>query len=70
MFQVKKNGVKPEFSDEFSKIVICFKRKGYNVDVIKQSACLATHSITDDHFAYLFKCTPVDRGSDFMMAPT
>ena len=42
---------KPEFSDHFSKIVICYKRKGYNIDVMKQSACLAINPITVDYFA-------------------
>ena len=50
------------------KFVICYKRKGYNLDVIKQSACLAVNLITVDHFAYLFNGTPVGRGSDSMMA--
>ena len=34
----------------------------------KQSACLAVNRITVDHFAYLFNCTPVGRGSDSLMA--
>ena len=41
MYNFRKNVGKPEFSDHFSKIVICYKGKGYNIDVIKQSACLA-----------------------------
>ena len=43
-------------------IVICYKQKGYNIDVIKQFACLAVHPITVDYFAYHFNCTPVGRG--------
>ena len=31
---------KPEFSDHFSNIFIRYKRKGYNIDVIKQSASI------------------------------
>ena len=42
--------------------------KGYNIYVIKQSACLVVEQITANHFAYLFICTPVGRGSDSMMA--
>ena len=45
---------KPEFSDQFRKIVICYKRKGYNINVIKQSACLAGDQITVDHFLTSF----------------
>ena len=64
----EKLAVKPDLSDHFSKTVICYKRKGYTIDVIKQTACLAVNPIKVDHFAYLFNCTPVDRGSDSMMA--
>ena len=56
------------FSDQFSKIVICYKWKGYNTDVIKQSACLVVDPIMVDHFAYPFNCMLVGRGSDSMMA--
>ena len=30
----------PEFSDHFSKTVLCYKRKGYSINDIKQSAFL------------------------------
>ena len=65
MYKFRKIVGKSEFSDDFSKIVICSKRKGYNIDVIKQSACLA-----GDHFAYAFNFAPVGRGLDAMMVPT
>ena len=60
-----------EFSDHFSKLVICYKRKEYNIDAIKQSACLAVNPVTVDHLDYLFNCTPLSMGSDdSMMVPT
>ena len=68
MCKVKINVCKSECSDNFSKIGISHKQKGYNIDVIKQSASLALNPVTVDHFAYLFNFTPVGRGSDFMMA--
>ena len=43
---------------------------GYNLNVVRQSACLVINSITVDGYAALFNCTPVDRASDSMMAPT
>ena len=46
----------------------CYQRKGYNIDVMKQSACLEVNPVTVDHFPYLFNCTPVDRGSASLMA--
>ena len=61
-----------DFSDQFRKIIIrpCHKRIGYNVNVMRQSACLMIKPITVDNFAALFDCTPVDRASDSMMGPT
>ena len=56
-----------EFFYHFCKSVICYNRKRYNTDVIKQSACLAVNPITVDQFAYLFNCTPLGRGSDSVM---
>ena len=41
---------------------------GYNLNVIRQSACLVISPITVDGYAALFNCTPVDRASDSMMA--
>ena len=38
--------------------------------VMRQSACLVINPITVDGYAALFICTPVDRASDSMMAPT
>ena len=51
-----------------SKITKCYKRIGYNSNVMQQSACLVINPITVDNFAALFNCTPGDRASDTMMA--
>ena len=60
-----------DFSDQFRKIIIRHKRIGYELNVIRQSACLVINTITFDNFAALFNCTPVDRASDsIMMVPT
>ena len=47
-----------------------YKRIGFNLNVLRQSACLVTNLIKVDGFAALFNRTPVDLASDFMMAPT
>ena len=57
-------------SDQFRKIIIRHKRIGYDLNVIRQSACLVINTFTVDNFAALFNCTPVGRVSDSMMAPT
>ena len=43
-------------------------RFGYNLNVIRQSACLVINPITVDGYAAFFNCTPVDRASNSMMA--
>ena len=45
-----------------------YKRTGYILNVMRQSACLVINPIIVDGYAALFNCTPVDRASDSMMA--
>ena len=59
-----------EFSDQFRKIIMRYKDIGYNLNVLRQSACSVINPITVDGFAALLNCTPVDRTSDSMIAPT
>ena len=61
---------KTDFSDRFRKIIIRHKHIGYDLNAIQQFACLAVNPITVDNFAVLFNCTPLERSSDSMMAPT
>ena len=58
------------FSDQFRKIIMRYKRNAYNLNVMQQSACLVINPIMVDGYAALFNCTPLDRASDSMMAPT
>ena len=58
-----------DFSDQF-KIIVRYKRIGYNINIMRQSACLVFNPITVNNFASLFSCTPVGRASDSMIAPT
>ena len=59
-----------DFSDQFRNIIMRYKRIGYNLNEMRQSACLFINPITVDGYASLFKCTLVDRASDSMMTPT
>ena len=52
------------------KIITRYRRIGYNLNVMRQSACLVFNPITVDNYAAFFNCTPVGRASDSMMAPT
>ena len=60
-----------DFSEDlFRKIIIRHKPIGYDLNVMRQSACLVINPITVDNFAALFNCRPVNRASDSMMVPT
>ena len=59
-----------DFSDQFRKIIVRYKRIGYNINIMRQSACLVFNPITLNNFASLFNCTAVDWASDSMMVPT
>ena len=52
------------FSDQFRKIVCRYKRIGYDINVMRQTACMVVNPITVDGFASLFSCTPVGRALD------
>ena len=40
-----------------------YKRIGYNINVMRQSACQVINPITVDSFASFFNCTPAGRSS-------
>ena len=56
------------YGDQFKKNIICYKRIGCNINVMRQSAWLVVKPITINNFTSLFNCTPVGRASDSMMA--
>ena len=70
VYKFKKIRGMTDFSDPFRKIIMRYERIGYNLNVMRQSACLVINPITVDSHAALLNCTPVDRASDFMLAPT
>ena len=58
------------FSAQFVGIISHYKKIGYNINVLQQTACLVVNPITVGNFAFLFNCTLVGRTSDSMMVPT
>ena len=70
VYKFKKNVGRADFSDQLKKIIVRYKRIGYNINIMRQSACLVFNPITVNNFASLFNCTTVGRASDSMMAPT
>ena len=69
VYKFKKIAGRNDFSDQFRKIIIRYKRIGYNMNVMRQTACLVVNPVTGINFADLFNCMPVGRASDLMMAP-
>ena len=61
---------KPDFSDQLKKIVKRYIRVGYNLDIMRQSACLVLNPITVYSYGFLFNCRTVGQASDSMMALT
>ena len=53
-----------DFPYHFKKIVVRYKKIGYNINVMRQTACLVVNPIKVNNFAYLFNCTTVGRTSD------
>ena len=70
VYKLKKIVGSYNFSAQFIKIISHYKKIGYNINVLQQTACLVVNPITVGNFAFLFICTPVGRTSDSMMVPT
>ena len=68
VYKFKKIRGMTDFSDQFRKIIMRYKYIGYDLNVMRQSACLVINQIKVDGYAALFNCTQVDRTSDSMIA--
>ena len=58
------------FSARFIKIISHYKKIGYNINVLQQTACLVVNPIMVGNFAFLFNCMQVGRTSDSMTVLT
>ena len=61
---------KSNLSDQFKKIVKRYTRVGYNLEIMRQSACLVLNPTTVYSYGFLFNCTTVGQASESMMALT
>ena len=68
VYKFKRIVGKPNFSDQFKKIVKRYIRVGYNLDIMRQSACIVLNPITVYSYGFLFNCTTVGQASDCMTA--
>ena len=82
MLEIKSQGLsKPEFYGDLVYIVgrhmnflislekNRYKRTPYNMNIMRQPACLVINPVTVNNFATLFNCTPAGRASDLIKAP-
>ena len=69
LYKFKKIVGRADFFYQFRKIIVRYKRIGYNINIMRQSACLG---LTQSQLitASLFNCTPVGRPTDSVMALT
>ena len=55
---------KNDFPYHFKKIIVRYKKIGYILNVMRQTAYLVVYPFKVNSFAYLFNCTTVGRTSD------
>ena len=70
LYELKKIVGSNSSSAQFIKIISHYKKIGYNINVLQQTACLVVNQITVGNFAVLFNCTLVGRTLDSMMVHT
>ena len=63
LYKFRKNR-KYDFPYHFKKIIVRYIKIGYNMDVLRQTACLVVNPIKVNKFAYSFDCTTVGWTSD------
>ena len=59
VYKFKRIVGKPNFSDQFKKIVKRYIRVGYNLNIMRQSAYLVLNPITVYSYGFLFNCMTV-----------
>ena len=64
VYTFKKINGKNDFPYHFKKTIVRYKKIGYNINVLRLTACLVVNPIKVNSFAYLFNCTTVGRTSD------
>ena len=68
VYRFRKMVGKSNFSEQFRKLINRYKRIGYSLDILRQTACLVVNPIIVDGYASPFNCTAAARASDSMTA--
>ena len=66
VYRFRKIVGKFNFSEQFRKLINRYKRIGYSLDIMRQTACLVVNPIIVDGYVSLFNCTTAARASDSM----
>ena len=67
VYRFRKIVGKSNFSEQFRKLINRYKRIGYSLDIMRQTACLVVNPFIVDGYAF-FNCTTTVRASDPMTA--
>ena len=59
---------KPNLSDQLKRLSNVIRESGYNLDIMRQSACMVVNPITVYSCGFLFNCMTVGQASDSMTA--
>ena len=70
VYKFKRIVGKLSFGDQFKKIIKRYIKVGYNLDVMRQSACLVSNPIAVYSYGFLFHCTTMGQDPDTMTALT
>ena len=66
VYRFRKIVGKSNFSEQFRKFINRYKRIGYSLDIMRQTACLVVNPVIVDGYDSLFNCTTAVRASDSM----
>ena len=64
VYRFRKIVGRSNFSEQFRKLINHYKRIGYSLDIMRQTACLVVNPIIFYGYALLFNCTTAVRASD------
>ena len=68
VYKIKTKFGNPNFSDLFKNLVNRFKKVGFELNIMHQTAFLVFNGLLVDSNAVLFSCTAVDQVADSLMA--
>ena len=61
MYNFSKIISKNDFPYRFKKIIVRYRKVGYNIDTLRRTVCLIVNPVKVNTSAYLFDCTTVGR---------